>query len=79
MIFTSPHASAERQAFYERIDKESLTPLWEVLGSLVPPRPATPCVPALWRYAQLRPWLMEAGQLITAHEADIRIAANQEH
>jgi gentisate 1,2-dioxygenase len=44
-----PAASAERQAYYERIDCASLTPLWEVLGELVTPQPNSPCVPALWR------------------------------
>ena len=34
--------SAERRAFYERIDKLGMTPLWEVLGALVPPQPTQP-------------------------------------
>ena len=73
MLFAQPAATDDREAFYKRIDKDSLTPLWEVLGSLVPPRPATPCLPALWRYAQVRPFLMEAGELITAREAERRV------
>ena len=70
MLFTQPEVTDDRQDFYKRIDKDSLTPLWEVLGNLVPPQPATSCVPALWRYAQMRPFLMEAGRLITAREAE---------
>ena len=66
MLFAQPVVSDERAAFYERIDHDSLTPLWEAIGTLVPPRPASPCVPALWRYEQMRPYLMEAGRLITA-------------
>ncbi len=73
MLFAQPAVTDDREAFYKRIDKDSLTPLWEVLGNLVPPRPATPCVPALWRYAQVRPFLMEAGELITAREAERRV------
>ena len=73
MLFTQPEVTDDRQAFYKRIDKDSLTPLWEVLGNLVPPQPATACVPALWRYAQMRPFLMEAGRLITAREAERRV------
>jgi len=42
MVFTPPQATAERREFYQRIDKDSVAPLWEVLGSLVPPRPVTP-------------------------------------
>jgi gentisate 1,2-dioxygenase len=44
-----------------------------VLGNLVPQRPSTPCVPAHWRYAQARAYLLEAGTLITAREAERRV------
>jgi gentisate 1,2-dioxygenase len=63
----------ERAAFYTRIDEENLTPLWEVLSALVPPTPRTPCVPAMWRYKDVRPYLMESGRLITAREAERRV------
>lgn len=72
-MFTRPQATFERQAFYGRIDKDNLIPLWEVLGALVPPTPATPCVPALWRYTDIRAYLMEAGKLVTAREAERRV------
>jgi gentisate 1,2-dioxygenase len=63
----------ERAAFYERIAAQSLAPLWEVLHGLVTPTPRTPCVPALWRYEEVRPFLMEAGRIITAREAERRV------
>ena len=66
-------AHAARHAFYGRIDPLNLTPLWEVLHALVPVAPATPCVPALWRYNEVRPHLLEAGTLITAEEAIRRV------
>ena len=62
-----------RQAFYSDIAAHSMTPLWEVLHALVPPSPTTPCQPALWRYADIRPYLMASGQLITAEEAVRRV------
>lgn len=65
--------SAEREEFYRRIDRESLTPLWESLAQLVPPEPRSPCVPALWRYEMVRPHLMEAGRLISAQQAERRV------
>ena len=73
MMFTAPEATADRKAFYQRIDGENLAPLWEVLGELVPPTPRTPCVPALWRYANVRRHLLESGTLITAKEAERRV------
>jgi len=68
-----PPRDRERADFYRRIDRENLTPLWESLAQLVPPRPSTPCVPAHWRYAEVRPHLMEAGRLITAQQAERRV------
>jgi gentisate 1,2-dioxygenase len=73
MASVHPQAASARQAFYQRIDKENLTPLWEVLGVLVPKQPTSPCVPALWRYATTRRYLMEAGELISAREAERRV------
>ncbi|HTT37705.1 MAG TPA: gentisate 1,2-dioxygenase [Burkholderiales bacterium] len=64
---------AEREAYYRRIGQAHMRPLWEVLGSLVPERPQSPCVPAIWRYEQIRPWLMEAGSMISAKEAVRRV------
>ena len=66
-------SSGARQAFYSAIAAHSMTPLWEVLHALVPPLPATPCQPALWTYADVRPYLMASGQLITAEEAVRRV------
>lgn len=62
-----------RRAYYERIARHDMTPLWEVLGALVPPTPATPCVPAQWKYREVRNELLEAGELITATEAERRV------
>ncbi|HEX5864822.1 MAG TPA: gentisate 1,2-dioxygenase [Casimicrobiaceae bacterium] len=73
MLFAKTELTDERKAFYERIDKHSLTPLWEVLGNLVPPHPSPACVPAQWRYRQVRPHLLEAGRLISAREAERRV------
>jgi gentisate 1,2-dioxygenase len=63
----------ERAAFYERIRGLSLAPLWEVMRGLVPEAPRTPCAPAIWRYEEVRPHLMESGRLITAREAERRV------
>ncbi len=71
---TQALSSAEaRQQLYHDMAPLNLTPLWEVLHALVPPKPATPCVPALWKYDEARPFLMRAGELITAHEAVRRV------
>ncbi len=70
----APHpAQRDRAQLYRDMDPQHLTPLWEVLHALVPPRPQTPCVPCLWRYDEVRPLLMRAGQAITAEEAVRRV------
>lgn len=73
MSTVNPDRMSERAAFYARIDKDNMTPLWEVLSALVPPQPKTPCVPAYWAYDKVRAFLMEAGELITAREAERRV------
>lgn len=70
---TTPHPAAARQALYRDMSPHHLTPLWEVLHALVPPQPRSPCVPALWKYGQIRPFLQRAGELITAEEAVRRV------
>ena len=66
--------AAERQAFYDRIGEHSLAPLWERLHSMVTRQPVTPALPAKWDYDDVvRPFLMQAGGLITAKEAERRV------
>src|SRR3954466_12261579 len=68
-----PSVATARQDLYRRMDKNNLAPLWEVLHDLIPSEPSTPCKPALWKYRDARPYLMESGKLITAKEAIRRV------
>jgi gentisate 1,2-dioxygenase len=63
----------DRQQFYGAIRNQHMTPLWEVLHALVPPKPAPSAIPAFWRYADVRPFLMASGELISAEEAVRRV------
>jgi len=65
--------TASRPDFYRRIGKLHAAPLWEVLSEIVGAQPHPAAVPALWRYDELRPFLMESGELITAREAERRV------
>src|SRR4051794_41545741 len=62
----------EREAFYRKIDGENLTALWTVMGDLITPEPRSGCRPHLWRFDAIRDYMMEAGKLITAKEAERR-------
>ena len=75
---TEPSAAAatdtpERRAFYERISRQNLTPLWVSLANLVTPEPVSPCRPASWTFTDIRAAMIEAGGLITAKEAERRV------
>jgi gentisate 1,2-dioxygenase len=69
----APVRTPEREAFYRELEPHNMAPLWEVLRALVTREPQTPCVPALWRYDEVRPYLMRAGALISAKEAERRV------
>ncbi|MEJ8571990.1 gentisate 1,2-dioxygenase [Microbaculum marinum] len=64
---------AKRQDFYDRLGPKNLAPLWEVLKGLMPNEPTSKAVPFQWRYSDVRPLLMESGNLLTAEEAERRV------
>src|ERR687888_319730 len=64
---------AARKAYYERIAKQDMAPLWERLKDLVPREPVTECVPAIWHFKEVKTLVDEAGELITAKEAERRV------
>jgi len=66
-------AEEGRKDFYGRAKTQHLAPLWRVLHGLVTATPATRCVPAIWHYRDVRPYLMEACKLIGAAEAERRV------
>ena len=68
-----PETSAERREYYQRLEQKHATPLWEVLGDLIPAQPRPTASPALWRYQEMRALLLEAGRLITPQEAERRV------
>ena len=69
----SKSVEASRRAYYDRISAYDMAPLWEVLRDLVPREPVTQCVPAIWHFKDAKPLVAEAGELITAKEAERRV------
>jgi gentisate 1,2-dioxygenase len=65
--------SPARVAFYDKIGKQNMAPLWTSLANLVTPEPRSACRPASWRFSDIRAAMMEAGSLITAKEAERRV------
>jgi len=66
-------AEEGRKDFYGRAKTQNLAPLWRVLHGLVTATPVARCVPAIWHYQDVRPYLMEACELIGAAEAERRV------
>ncbi|SAI67837.1 gentisate 1%2C2-dioxygenase [Bordetella ansorpii] len=62
-----------RQAYYARIGRKNMAPLWESLHNLVPRQPAPRCVPAIWKYEDVRADVLASGSLISAEEAVRRV------
>lgn len=60
---------------YTEMAKHSTLPLWEIYHLLVSSEPTPMGIAHLWRYADLRPLLMDAGNKITAEEAERRVLA----
>jgi gentisate 1,2-dioxygenase len=69
----SNDATTQLQALYGEMAPQSLYPLWEVLAALVTPTPRSTAVPHLWRYDQARAYLLRAGDLISAAQAERRV------
>ncbi|CAA9269295.1 MAG: Gentisate 1,2-dioxygenase [uncultured Craurococcus sp.] len=61
------------EALYAEMRPESLYPLWEVLSALVTPTPRSAALPHRWSYDPARTWLMRAGGLISAEQAERRV------
>ena len=66
-------AEEGRTPFYDRARTLHLAPLWRVLGGLVTDVPRSPAVPAHWAYEDVRPYLMEACDIISTEEAERRV------
>lgn len=60
---------------YEKIAQMSALPLWEILGDVVGDEPVPMGVPHIWPYAEMRDVLLDAGQRISAAEAERRVLA----
>jgi gentisate 1,2-dioxygenase len=62
-----------REAYYERISKLDMAPLWEVLKDIIPDEPRTVCAPVIWHFKDVKPLVTEAGSIISAQEATRRV------
>ena len=64
---------AELEKLFEAIRPLSLAPLWTRYQQLLTPTPQGKACPYLWRYTELRPQLLRAGELVSTEEAERRV------
>ena len=66
----SSDSASALAAFSAHIATLGLSPLWERKARLLP---GSDCVPALWRYEELRPLLLQSTELISKKQAERRV------
>jgi gentisate 1,2-dioxygenase len=69
----SNDATSQLKALYAEMQPSSLYPLWEVMKGLVTPTPRSPALVHRWPYASARDYLLRAGDLISAAQAERRV------
>jgi gentisate 1,2-dioxygenase len=62
-----------QEEFFRRIGEDNLAPLWKVLAGLVTDEPKTVIRGHRWSYDEVRPYLLEAAELVTTKEAERRV------
>ena len=72
-LHEKPQMTNARADFYARMAEQSMTPLWEVLHTLLSHEPITEATPHKWDYDLCRPYILESAGLITAEEAERRV------
>lgn len=73
MTSQSNEQRAQLEALYAAMAPQGLTPLWESLHALVTPEPVSPARPWRWSYGEVRNFLMRAGDIISAEQAERRV------
>src|SRR5262245_3795214 len=64
---------ARRQQYYAELESLQMGPLWAVLRRTLTREPPQRESPQIWRWADVRPQLLRAGELVTTEEAERRV------
>jgi len=65
----------ELEAYYARLEKLEAGALWKVANKIEPWYPQPQSIPVHWRFADLRPLVLEALNLVTGDDAGRRVVA----
>jgi gentisate 1,2-dioxygenase len=67
------NVTGARQAYYDKISKKDMAPLWEVLRNVVTKEPKSKASAHVWKFDDVKKLMLEAGDVITAEEAERRV------
>jgi gentisate 1,2-dioxygenase len=63
----------ETQELLSNLEQTHTKPLWTQMAQLNPPLPNPKTIPHIWKYDEIRPHLLRAGELITEKQAERRV------
>ena len=70
---TSKTRDNETQELMSNLEHTHTKPLWAQMTKLNPPLPNPKAIPHVWKYDQIRPQLLKAGELVTEKQAERRV------
>jgi gentisate 1,2-dioxygenase len=70
---TSSANPQEVEHYLNGLSQYNVGPLWKFLKQALTPEPKSQANPFLWRWKELRPQLLRAGELVSAAEAERRV------
>ena len=74
--FVAPKWGQKADLNEELVDsalKVNTRPLWTQMAKLNPPEPNPKCIPFIWRYDEVRPSLLRAGEVVSEQQAERRV------
>ena len=69
----SAASTSTKEDLLGRLETMNVKPLWAQMKRVNPPLPNPTAIPFVWKYEELRPQLMQAGELISEKEAERRV------
>ena len=63
----------DAQKLLENLEQTHTKPLWAQMARINPPLPNPQTIPHIWKYDEIRSYLIQAGELITEKQAERRI------
>ena len=66
-------AKSQKESFLSSLPAHGVSPLWTQMSKMSPPAPSPKATPQVWKYDELRPYLLQSGRIVTAHEAERRV------